>query len=308
MNSKSRVSVIMIFLNCEKYIDEAIGSVLAQTYDCWELLLVDDGSTDKSSDIAQRYAQTYPEKVRYLEHENHANCGMSASRNLGIISSQGEYIAFLDADDIWLSLKLEKQVAILDKQPEAGMVYGATFMWYSWTDKPTGAARDSYRKLGVQSDSLIKPPTLPIEFLRKQADTPATCGVLIRREVIEAVGGFEPMFRGMFEDQVFFYKVCLQTSVFVESGSWDKYRQHPDSASRVAMRIGKYHRHDLNPAQLKFLEWLKSYLHQAEIKDIEIHQALQELLRPYYSPIYFFYRIKGLSKHILRQKLPKLIN
>ena len=63
------VSVVIIFLNAERFLDEAIGSVFAQTYREWELLLVDDGSTDKSRSIAEHYAEQYPDKVRCLEHE-----------------------------------------------------------------------------------------------------------------------------------------------------------------------------------------------------------------------------------------------
>src|ERR687889_2435319 len=96
MSSKPLVSSIIIFLNRERFIQEAIESVFAQTYDNWELLLVDDGSTDGSTQIALRYAERYPEKVRYLEHPGHQNSGMSASRNLGIRYAKGEYIAFLD--------------------------------------------------------------------------------------------------------------------------------------------------------------------------------------------------------------------
>ena len=104
MSSKPLVSGIIIFLNAEKFIEEAIDSVFAQTYDNWELLLVDDGSTDRSTKIAQQYAQHYLAKVRYLEHENHQNLGMSATRNLGIRNVKGKYIAFLDADDVWLPM------------------------------------------------------------------------------------------------------------------------------------------------------------------------------------------------------------
>src|SRR5215213_8596780 len=98
MSQPPRVSVIMIFLNTERFIEEAIESVFAQTYDDWELVLVDDGSTDASTAIARRYAAQHPHKVRYLEHAVHQNLGMSASRNLGIREAHGEFIAFLDAD------------------------------------------------------------------------------------------------------------------------------------------------------------------------------------------------------------------
>ncbi len=304
MSKKPLVSGIMNFLNAEKYIEEAIQSVIDQTYDNWELLLVDDGSTDKSTEIGQRYVQTYSKKVRYLEHENHQNLGISASRNLGLCHAKGEYIAFLDADDIWLPPKLEKQVAILNEHPEAGMVYGATHMWHGWTHKPEDMARDRLRQLGVQPNTMIEPPTLLTLFLRGQAETPATCGVLIRREVIEVIGGFEPMFRGMFDDQVFFAKLCLQTSVFVESGCWDRYRQHPDSTCAIAKKTGKYHTQQMNPTHLNYLKWLKTYLSQVEVKDFEVSQALEEIINRYYHPIYLFYQAKGLLKQIVRYGLP----
>src|SRR5213593_4271602 len=102
MRNQRLVSVIMIFLDEEKFILEAIESVFAQTYDNWELLLVDDGSRDASTQIAQRSAEQNPGKVRYLEHEGHQNRGMSTSRNMGIRHAKGNYIAFLDADDVWL--------------------------------------------------------------------------------------------------------------------------------------------------------------------------------------------------------------
>src|SRR5258706_2880162 len=82
--TRSLVSVVVIFLNAERFISEAVESVVAQTYGNWELLLVDDGSNDGSTEIARSYAAKFPDKIRYLEHHGHENRGMSASRNLGI--------------------------------------------------------------------------------------------------------------------------------------------------------------------------------------------------------------------------------
>lgn len=203
INKKPLVSCIIIFLNAgEKFFIEAIESVFAQTYDSWELLLVDDGSTDESTTIALGYAQQYPDKVRYLEHESHQNLGMSATRNLGIRHSKGEYIGLLDADDVWLPQKLEKQVAILETQPEAGMVCGPTQYWYSWTRNSEDTLRDSMREIGnlVEPNRLYQPPTLLGLLLQNKINAPATCGVLLRRELFEKIGGFEETFRGMFED------------------------------------------------------------------------------------------------------------
>ena len=100
------VSVMIIFLNEERFLEEAIASVLAQSYSDWELLLVYYGSSDRSSHIAADWAARMPDRIRYLQHDSHANLGMSASRNLGLREATGHYIAFLDADDVWLPAKL----------------------------------------------------------------------------------------------------------------------------------------------------------------------------------------------------------
>ena len=109
-----RVSPIVIFLDAKSFFGEAIESIIGQDYADWELLLVDDGSTDGTADIARRYAELDSQRIRYLSHPGHENRGMSASRNLGIREARGEYLAFLDADDTWLPGKLTRQVAILD--------------------------------------------------------------------------------------------------------------------------------------------------------------------------------------------------
>jgi hypothetical protein len=94
-----RVSVICIFYNAERFFAEAIESVLAQEGISFELLLVDDGSSDASTAMARDYAERFPEVVRYLQHDGHANLGMSATRNLGLARARGEYVALIDRFD-----------------------------------------------------------------------------------------------------------------------------------------------------------------------------------------------------------------
>src|SRR5215467_1915809 len=229
MSGKPRVSIIIPFLNAEKFVQEAIDSVLAQTYDKWELLLVDDGSTDTSTDITRRSAAQHPLNVRYIEHNGHQNRGACASRNLGIREAKGEYIALLDADDVWLQHKLERQVAILDSHPEAAMVYGATQYWHSWTGNPEDIQRDYVPNLGIEPDTLVRPPMLLILNLESKAPTPCPSDILLRREIVERVGGFEESFHGMYqlcEDLAFLAKIYVKAPVFVASECWDKYRLH----------------------------------------------------------------------------------
>jgi len=111
-----RVSVIIPVYNCERYIASAIRSVLEQTYTNWELIIVNDGSTDGTLEICQSFLE------KDIKIINQINQGISAARNAGIRNSQGEYIALLDADDIWFPNKLEKQVSFLDSHPLIGLV------------------------------------------------------------------------------------------------------------------------------------------------------------------------------------------
>jgi len=289
----------MIFLNTEEFIREAIESVFAQRYEAWELLLVDDGSEDLSTTIAKSYADQYPRKVRYFEHARHENRGMSASRNLGIANSAGEYIAFLDSDDIWLPNKLQQQVSLLESQPKAAMVYGPTQWWYSWTGKPEDRSRDYIHALGVPPNTLQHPPVLVTNFLRMEGVSPCTCSVLLRRKVVEQVGGFEETFRGLYEDQAFFAKLCLSAPVYVSSVCSAKYRQHPKSSLSVNEQTGQY-----QSARPVFLNWLSAYLSKQGIQDAVVWQALHREMWPYQHPgLYRMYTIarEGLPGRISRK-------
>ena len=299
-------SVIIIFLNAEKFIQQAIESVFAQTYTDWELLLVDDGSTDKSTEIALSYADQHPAKVRYLEHEDHQNRGMSASRNLGIRHARGEYIAFLDADDVWLRGKLEEQVAILDSQPEAGMVLGAIEWWYSWTGDPKDLNRDRVALPSTPLNTLAKPPTLLPSLLRHE--TVSAISSLVRRRVIEEVGGFEESFEGMYEDQAFLAKVYLKAPVFVANACWYRWRKHQGSCCAIAVSTGQH-----GSRRLTFLNWVEEYLSRRGIKDKELWSVLEEQRRRYRHPRLSFLsehaqylagRMKGLLRRISRRILP----
>jgi len=304
MSSKPLVSIIIPFLNAEKFIREAIDSVLAQTYDNWELLLIDDGSTDASTEITQHYAEQHPEKVCYLEHGGHQNRGACASRNLGIRNAKGEYVALLDADDVWLPHKLERQVAILDSHPEAAMVYGATQYWHSWTGNPEDIRRDYTPNLGVEPDTLVRPPMLLTLSLESKAPTPCPSDILLRRKVVERVGAFEEGFHGvrqLYEDQAFLAKVYLEAPVFVASELWDRYRLHPDSCVSVVERARQKY-----AVGLFYLNWLENYLAKQGIKNIEIRRALRDKRRRYRHAYLrdrhaTLSRLLGRARHVIGQ-------
>ncbi|WP_416672250.1 glycosyltransferase [Egbenema bharatensis] len=265
------VSCIIIFFDAEEFFEEAIESVFAQTYTNWELILVDDGSTDGSTAIAQKYAWNYPNKVRYLEHKGHQNCGMSATRNLGIRHARGEYIALLDADDVWLPHKLKEQVAILNCHSDAVMVYGPALNWFSWSGIEN--AHKDFLDSVRYPNQLMQPPNLIALFLTGGDFIPEPSCILVRHSFAEKIGGFEEIFRGMYEDQAFYAKLCLTAPVFVASECWFKYRQHENSCCSIALRKGQEHQ-----ARKFFLRWLDSFLYEKNVTDAELLYILKSEL------------------------------
>ena len=102
------VSVVMPLYNAEKFVGEAIDSVLAQSHENWELIVVDDCSTDASGRIVQSYSDS---RIRMVRHD--LNKGAAAARNTALDQASGDYIAFFDSDDVWLENKLERQLAFM---------------------------------------------------------------------------------------------------------------------------------------------------------------------------------------------------
>jgi glycosyltransferase involved in cell wall biosynthesis len=298
----SVVSTVLIFFNAEKFIAEAIESVFAQTYPHWELLLVDDGSTDSSTRIAREYARRFASRVRYIEHPQHRNLGMSASRNVGIKNARGQYIALLDADDVWLPHKLAAQVALLRAHRNAQMVYSSVVKWNSWNGSENP---DSVQDLGVPTDTIAEPPLLLPVFLRNHGHEPRTCGVLIRNNAVRQIGGFENSFRGMFEDQAFFMKLCLRFPVYVMAEGTAKYRQHQQSCCADAVGTGK-----LDAARLEFLTWLSAYMSDERVSNSDVWRALHRELRPLKYPKLSLLRAKmravgGRVRQAARAALPR---
>jgi glycosyltransferase involved in cell wall biosynthesis len=268
----------MIFYNAERFMDEAISSVMDQDMRDFELLLCDDGSSDGSTSIAKHWSAKHPATARYLQHEGHVNRGMSATRNLGLRSARGELIAFIDADDAWSSTKLTDQVALMDAMPEVGMVCGAVRYWRSWD-----GGEDIVVPTGHRQDSVIHPPetTLALYPLGAAA-APCPSDIIVRKSAVEEVGLFEEHFTGYrqaYEDQGFLAKLYLVRPVYFSSRVWLNYRQHAESIGATVGRQGAY-----DEVRRYFLTWFATYLSLRPTTPAAVDAAVSRALRPYRHP------------------------
>ena len=158
------ISIIIPAYNAEKTIDEAIQSVFQQTYQKWELIIINDCSSDKTEEFVKKYLDQN-NKIIFLNNEK--NLGVSATRNKGIAASKGEWIAFLDSDDKWNSEKLEKQVRLIKKNKMADLVF-------------TGIAFINHR--GLVSQYLLEvPESIGYRQLLKQNLMYCSSVILLRR-------------------------------------------------------------------------------------------------------------------------------
>jgi glycosyltransferase involved in cell wall biosynthesis len=178
-----KVSVIIPVYQVEKYIEATVKSVLSQTYKDFELLIIDDGSPDKSIEICQQFSDP---RIRIIHQENR---GVAAARNHGIREAQGEYLAFLDADDLWMPEKLAKHVEHLDNNPEVGVSFSRS-AFIDEADNP----------LGIYQMGKLKDIT-PLDLLCR---TPIGNGSVpvIRRQVLEEMK-FQDNVYGSVEDFYF---------------------------------------------------------------------------------------------------------
>lgn len=224
MSISGLVSVVIPAYNVGRHIAEAIDSVLAQDYPQVEILVVDDGSKD---DTAALVAAGYPQVTLIRK----ANGGAATARNAGIRAARGEFVAFLDADDIWLPGKLTAQLDDLRAHPEVAMNCTGFSQWVSDAG-------------GVFPD--------PLAVVPGQADIPAdaidrelsgwiyhklllrnfvwTTTVVMRRSLIDKIGLYDESFR-LGQDYEYFLRASRETEIHRLSRAYALYRQHPGSAT-----------------------------------------------------------------------------
>lgn len=215
------VSVVIPAYNVAEHIGEAIASVRAQSCPQLEIIVVDDGSKDGSAELVER---EHPD-VRLFRKENG---GAASARNLGMREARGEYVAFLDADDVWLPGKLEVQIAYLRARPQVGLVCSGFSHWEADADghfpdpqarypEPPGMAVDSLRSGWIYHKLLLD------NFVW-------TSTVLMRRSLIEKIGYYDESLR-LGQDYEYWLRAARDTEIHRLAGIMALYRKHRGSAT-----------------------------------------------------------------------------
>ncbi len=218
------VSVVIAAYNAERTIEAAVASVARQTLLPLELLVVDDASTDGTAAAAGRAVAALP-GGRVLRQPR--NGGPAAARNAGVAAATGEWVAFLDGDDVWLPWKLERQTAAVARQPDVALWAGGSVRF--------ATAAELARLLELPAPAVDDPRPVHLEeFVRH--NPVATSTVLLRRSVFRACGGFDPGFRGP-EDFDLWLRVSAVAPIWLGEAAVALYRFVPGSLSMDERRF-----------------------------------------------------------------------
>ena len=249
-----RVSVIVPSYNTGAYLQQALDSVLSQTYGDWEVILVDDGSTDNTAAIAAANVDSFGDKLVYVFQNNR---GLPAARNTAIRHARGEFISLLDADDVYAPRRLENSVAAMDRNPKAGLVHSRV------------------ARIGMQGENLGEPPVPSANYLSGNiADFIYTrrahilCPtVMFRKSCLEEAGWFDENMKAT-EDRDLWFRIARNYSITYLDEVLAYYRISPTSMSKDWERMRK-----------SALHFIEKHHHSGACGRLLMNQALGNFYR-----------------------------
>jgi len=214
------VSIIIPSYNNAEFIADALESVFNQTYSNFEILIVDDGSTDDTKALLAKYAASYPKKIRcsYIE-----NSGAGTARNIGLKQAKGEYVAYLDADDVWLPHKLETQLTVFEERPEVDLIFSNSHLVDS-----KGA---SLNKLYVKPFEFNFRPEQLFERLLTERDFIPFSSIILKRSIIDDIGLFDESLRSS-GDLEWLLRIVRKYKAIGINDVLAKYRIHDTAISK----------------------------------------------------------------------------
>ncbi len=257
MNVPEMVSVIIPVYNSEMYLQESFDSVLKQTFKNYEIIAVDDGSTDRTKEIIQQF---YP-MVRYIFQ---GNGGAAKARNTGIREAKGDFIAFLDADDIWLPTKLQKQIDYFRQHPDVDFTFTENSLF-----NEKGIIVKTLRK----KERLMKGDIVRNIFWKSYVATPT---VMVKRRVFQEIGKFDESLITAEDDNLW-----LRIAMRFKIGLIDE--------PLVLVRVREK---SLTQAEGNIFIGVQNHLNIINTKYPDLKERLGSLIKKKYSLLYF---IRGLE-------------
>jgi glycosyltransferase involved in cell wall biosynthesis len=206
-----KISVVIPAYNAMTYLPKTLESVLTQTFTDFEVLIINDGSSDT---ILNWSASVTDPRVKLISQDNQ---GLSGARNTGIAQAKGEYIAFLDADDLWKPTKLEKQVRYFEDNPDVGLVHNWTIL-IDETDKPTGEQWNPHLEGNVWEQIIV-------------INSVSSGAAIVRRCCFETVGVFARDLSGT-ADWDMWIRIAYRYPFAVVKEPLTLYRQHSQNMSK----------------------------------------------------------------------------
>jgi len=287
-----KVSIVIPAYNAMNYLPDTVDNLLKQTYDYFEVIIVNDGSSDN---IEKWFSQIQDERIKLISQQNQ---GAGIARNTGIVNAKGEYIAFLDTDDIWEPTKLEKQVNVLEENPQVGLVY-------TWVEYVNETGQSTGRILKHQTEGNVWEKLIECNLIE--------CGsvAMIRRSCFDDVGIFDKSLSSFVEDWDMWLRIASRFSFKVVKEVLVYYRQHSNSGSKNWQAMEENYKIVIDkafndaPDRLKYLR-NKSY---AYAYFCLAWKPLQCRNQDYKTAIYFrnlaikYYPQKCLSKEFIRLSL-----
>jgi glycosyltransferase involved in cell wall biosynthesis len=226
----AKVDVIMPAFNAARYLPAAIESVISQTFDDWRILLVNDGSTDSTAEVVESFLDRLGSKIKFIQQENR---GVSAARNTAILASSAEFIALLDADDMWLPCRLSESLKALAEQPHAGLSYGLI----RGMDSDGRPGRTWAGNL-AHAEGRIAP-----YIYTRSVELPSPT-ITVRKKCIDEVGVFDESLR-VTEDRDLWFRIAQRHEVAFVPKILAFYRSSPSSLTTDPRRM--------LAAQIKFI-------------------------------------------------------
>jgi SAM-dependent methyltransferase len=255
------ISVLMRLFNAAAHVGEAIESVRAQSFDAWELIVVDDGSTDESYNIVRRFAENEPGRIRVLQHPDCANHGASETGNRALAEASGEYVAFLDADDIWMPERLAHDVAVLDENPAVAAVLSNSLYW--WTDEDRPAEVDAFN--APHNSVWPARSFFRSAWLRHESSVPCPSALTARTHLLRGLGGFDVTFP-VAEDMKMIAELAFRHPVYVTDACNTEYRRTRGSLWSRAIQDGR----DAD-SRRRFLTWMRTLIDREAADDPTLH-------------------------------------